>query len=67
MPFRGAAGTYDKLHQMSNDVRYQSGLRASVDQAVELWGKFDRLCQDGVLTADPEGPGFESHEGPRLP
>ncbi|MGO4600381.1 hypothetical protein [Terrabacter sp. 2YAF2] len=62
--YRGAAGTYDKLHQMSIDVRYQSGLRASIPDLLGLWSRWEALCDEGTLGSDPVAPGFEAEEGP---
>lgn len=55
--YRGAAATYDKLHQASIDVRYQSGLRASIGELEGLWEQWERLCDDGALGSDPSPPG----------
>ena len=49
--YRSAAGTYERLHQASVDVRYQSGLRASVAEVAALYDKFEELRATGALTS----------------
>ena len=57
--YRPAAGTYEKLHQASVDVRYQAGLKATVGDVVALYEKFDGMRRQGVLTSarDDAEPG----------
>lgn len=49
--YRPAAGTYEKLHQASIDVRYGDGLRASITDVRELWRRFEALRSEGALTS----------------
>lgn len=49
--YRPAAGTYERLHQASIDVRYQTGLRASIADVRKLHERFETLLQDGTLSS----------------
>ena len=49
--YRPVAGVYDKLHQASNDVRYQSGLKAHPTEILSLYEDFLRLRDAGALTS----------------
>jgi hypothetical protein len=49
--YPGASGTYERLHQISIDVRYGAGMRPDIDQLRDVWEKFERLCAEGVLTS----------------
>ena len=48
--------------QASIDVRYQSGLRATTDEMILLWERWEDLCLAGTLGSDPLPPGFEASE-----
>lgn len=43
------AGTYNRLHTMSIDVRYHQGLRGTHDDVLIVWDKFRSLCDSGAL------------------
>ena len=49
--YRPAAGSYEKLHQMSNDVRYQAGLRGSVSDVLVVYERFCTMRDEDVLSA----------------
>lgn len=51
--YRGAAGTYERLHQASISVRYKSGLSGPVSDVQETWEKFISLRDSGTLTWAP--------------
>lgn len=55
--YRGAGGSYHRLHTMSIDVRYHQGLHGSCDDALSTWEAFCHERDTGALTSGraPQG------------
>lgn len=53
--YRGAAGSYDKLHMASIDVRYYSGTTATAADLLEVFEAFEEQRQEGALTSGVSG------------
>lgn len=50
--YKSAVGKYERLHSMSNDVRYHDGLAGSVDDVRETYQAFKDLVTEGALATD---------------
>lgn len=48
--YGSAAGVYHRLHQMSIDVRYESGLRGSLEDVSDVWERFCKARDEGALS-----------------
>lgn len=49
--YPGVSATYERLHQLSIDVRYERGMKASIEDLQAVWDKFERLRTEGALTS----------------